>query len=59
MTAETIATVVTALLFIVGCLGIVVPVLPGSIVALLGLEEDLDGADAGLAAGAHSLTRPR
>ena len=37
MTAETIATVVTALLFIVGCLGIVVPVLPGSIVALLGL----------------------
>ena len=37
MTAETIATVVTALLFIVGCVGIVVPVLPGSIVALIGL----------------------
>ena len=37
VTAETIATVVTALLFIVGCVGIVVPVLPGSIVALIGL----------------------
>ncbi|MDO4919862.1 MAG: DUF456 domain-containing protein [Kocuria sp.] len=37
MTAEIIATVVTAVLLAIGCLGIVVPVLPGSVVGLVGL----------------------
>ena len=37
VTADIIATVVTVLLIVVGCVGIVVPVLPGSIVALIGL----------------------
>ncbi|WP_295108281.1 DUF456 domain-containing protein [uncultured Kocuria sp.] len=37
MTAEIIATVVAVLLIVVGCVGIVVPVLPGSITALVGL----------------------
>ena len=37
VTAEMIATVVTALLLVVACVGIVVPVLPGSIVGLIGL----------------------
>ncbi|RKQ33736.1 DUF456 domain-containing protein [Kocuria tytonis] len=37
MTADIIATVVTAVLVIIGCLGIVIPVLPGSITALIGL----------------------
>ena len=37
VTSEIIATAVTAVLVIVGCLGIVVPVLPGSVVALIGL----------------------
>lgn len=37
MTADIIATVVTVALIIVGCVGIVIPVLPGSILALIGL----------------------
>ncbi|WP_068468271.1 DUF456 domain-containing protein [Kocuria varians] len=37
MTADIIATVVTALLLIVGCVGIVIPVLPGSVTGLVGL----------------------
>lgn len=37
MTPEIIATIVSAVLLVVGCLGIVVPVLPGSIIALIGL----------------------
>ena len=37
MTAEIIATLVTAVLLAVGCLGIVVPVLPGSILVVVGL----------------------
>lgn len=37
VTPEIIATIVTAVLVVVGCLGIVVPVLPGSIIALIGL----------------------
>lgn len=37
VTADIIATVVTVLLIAVGCVGIVFPVLPGSILALIGL----------------------
>lgn len=37
VTSEIIATAVTAALIIAGCLGILFPVLPGSIVALIGL----------------------
>ncbi|WP_144829367.1 DUF456 domain-containing protein [Kocuria rhizophila] len=37
MTADIIATIVTVALIIVGCMGIVIPVLPGSILALIGL----------------------
>lgn len=37
MTADIIATIVTVALIIVGCVGIVIPVLPGSILALIGL----------------------
>lgn len=37
VTPEIIATVVTSVLIIIGCLGIVIPVLPGSITALIGL----------------------
>lgn len=34
---ETIATVVTAVLLVVGCLGVIVPVLPGSVLIVVGL----------------------
>ncbi|WP_098053609.1 DUF456 domain-containing protein [Kocuria marina] len=37
MTADIIATIATAVLIVIGCVGIVVPVLPGSITALIGL----------------------
>jgi uncharacterized protein YqgC (DUF456 family) len=37
VTAEILATVVAALLLAVGCLGIVVPVLPGSVLVVVGL----------------------
>lgn len=37
VTADIIATIVTVALIIVGCVGIVIPVLPGSILALIGL----------------------
>ncbi|WP_423447448.1 DUF456 domain-containing protein [Kocuria sp. KSNUG] len=37
MTADIIATIVTVALIIVGCVGIVIPILPGSILALIGL----------------------
>ena len=37
VTPEIIATIVTSVLIIIGCLGIVIPVLPGSITALIGL----------------------
>lgn len=37
MTAEIIATLITAVLLVVGCLGIIVPVLPGSILVIVGL----------------------
>ncbi|GAA4700276.1 MULTISPECIES: DUF456 domain-containing protein [Kocuria] len=37
MTPEIIATIVTSVLIIIGCLGIIIPVLPGSITALIGL----------------------
>lgn len=37
MTAEIIATLITAALLVVGCLGIIVPVLPGSILIVVGL----------------------
>lgn len=37
MTAEIIATVVTVLLIVVGTIGIIVPILPGSITILIGL----------------------
>lgn len=37
MTAEIIATVVAAVLLCVGCLGIIVPVLPGSILVVVAL----------------------
>ena len=36
-TAEIIATLITAALLVVGCLGIIVPVLPGSILIVVGL----------------------
>ncbi len=37
VTPEIIATIVTSVLIIIGCLGIIIPVLPGSITALIGL----------------------
>lgn len=37
VTAEIIATIVAAVLIIIGCLGIILPVLPGSLTALIGL----------------------
>ena len=37
VTADIIATIATAVLIVIGCVGIVVPVLPGSITALIGL----------------------
>ncbi|KLU11667.1 DUF456 domain-containing protein, partial [Kocuria sp. SM24M-10] len=37
MTAEIIATLITAVLLVVGCLGVIVPVLPGSILIVVGL----------------------
>ena len=37
VTAEIIATLITAALLVVGCLGIIVPVLPGSILIVVGL----------------------
>ena len=37
VTPEIIATVITSVLVIIGCLGIVIPVLPGSATALVGL----------------------
>lgn len=37
MTAEIIATIITAVLLAVGCLGIIVPVLPGSVLVVGGL----------------------
>ncbi|MGX5359591.1 DUF456 domain-containing protein [Kocuria sp. KH4] len=37
MTAEIIATLIAAVLLVVGCLGIIVPVLPGSILVVVGL----------------------
>lgn len=37
VTPEIIATIATSVLIIIGCLGIVIPVLPGSITALIGL----------------------
>jgi len=37
VTAEIIATLITAVLLVVGCLGIIVPVLPGSILVVVGL----------------------
>ncbi|MFI7483565.1 DUF456 domain-containing protein [Kocuria sp. M1R5S2] len=37
MTAEIIATLVAAVLLVVGCLGVIVPVLPGSILVVVGL----------------------
>lgn len=37
MTAEIIATVVAVLLLAIGCIGIIVPVLPGSITVVVGL----------------------
>lgn len=37
VTPEIIATIVTSVLIIIGCLGNIIPVLPGSITALIGL----------------------
>lgn len=37
MTAEILVTLLTAVLLVVGCLGVVVPVLPGSILIVVGL----------------------
>lgn len=37
VTPEIIATIATSVLIIIGCLGIIIPVLPGSITALIGL----------------------
>lgn len=37
VTPEIIATIVTSVLIIIGCLGIIIPVLPGSVTALIGL----------------------
>ena len=37
VTAEIIATLITAALLVVGCLGVIVPVLPGSILIVVGL----------------------
>lgn len=37
VTPEILATIATSVLIIIGCLGIVIPVLPGSITALIGL----------------------
>lgn len=37
VTPDIIATVVTSVLIVIGCLGIILPVLPGSITALIGL----------------------
>ena len=37
VTAEIIATLITAVLLVVGCLGVIVPVLPGSILIVVGL----------------------
>lgn len=37
MTAEIIATLITAALLVVGCLGVIVPVLPGSVLIVVGL----------------------
>ena len=37
MTAEIIATILTAVLLLVGCLGVILPVLPGSVTIVVGL----------------------